>query len=265
MKRYALVASAVLVGLIGLSGRAEAQLVETAIRIVNASGTLQGPVPFVDGVAVGGPLSFGATSTQPVSAGTHVVALGELSENIEVTEGCTVNVVVTERGRTTTPSLVSVPTCQVGRIRLGASRISLLIASDEPGPVRFSAGEAGAVDVLPYQVSEPLEPTGGSVTLTLTSVESGVVYATADADVPVGTSAVVLYAGWGDLQPFQLFVLNAGSQPADPPIPPFAAQIGLGLDQPEFSVPSPVLLLAGLLVIGVGAGTAAVRRSRASR
>src|SRR5262245_3487998 len=195
------------------------------LRVIAASLSLDGSAVVVDGTPVAGALAYGtATPVVPLGPGSHAVAVGDVAATVEVLPGCTTNVVAAERPFGTAPTLVAVVGCGAGRIAAGAARLTVLVASDEPGPVAVSVPGASPVAVQPFAVSPPLHPAAGDTDVTLRSAATGMLYSTTGLDLAEGTATLAVFAGGGD-EPFRLFAVFDGIQP---PAPPAGIEINTG-------------------------------------
>ena len=222
------------------------------LRVVAASLELDGNAVVVDGTPVAPALAYGtATPVVPLDPGSHDVQVGDVAATVEVLPGCTTNVVAAERPFGTPPSLVAVVGCGSGRIPAGAARLTVLVASDEPGLVEVSVPAATPVSVQPFVLSPPLHPAAGDTEVTLRSAATGSLYSTTGLEVAEGTAALAVFAGGGD-EPFRLFAVFDGIQP---PAPPAGIEINTG---PRLSPRAGVLP-----VLGVALGAAVlIHRTR---
>jgi sortase (surface protein transpeptidase) len=213
------------------------------LRVIAASLSLDGASVVVDGAPVAGALAYGtATPVVPLGPGPHVVQVGDIAATVEVLPGCTTNVVAAERPFGTAPTLVAVAGCGTGRIPAGAARVTVLVASDEPGAVEVSVPGASPVNVAPYAVSAPLHPPAGAPEMTLRSAATGAVYSTTELEAAEGTATLAVFTGGGD-EPFRLFAVFDGIQPTAPPA---GIEINTG---PRLSPRAGVLAAAALALV----------------
>jgi hypothetical protein len=156
---------------------------------------------------------------------------------VTVEEGCTVNVVASERPVGAAPALVAVPACDGGRIPDGDARLTVLVASDEPGIVRVTAAGAFApIEAAPFAVSAPLDVPAGATTVNLASAGTGAAYAERPAELAAGTATLLTFVGGGD-RAFRVFGTFDGAQPA---VPPRGVEINTGPTAPAApGVPGP--------------------------
>jgi hypothetical protein len=218
------------------------------LRVIAASLSLDGASVIVDGAPVTDALAYGtATPVVPLGPGPHGVQVGDLAANVEVLAGCTTNVVAAERPFGAAPSLVAVVGCGAGRIPGGAARLTVLVASDEPGPVQVSVPGASPVDVQPFAVSLPLHPAAGDTEVTLHSAATGALYSTTELELAEGTATLAVFAGGGD-EPFRLSTVFDGIQP---PAPPAGIEINTGprLSPRAGVLPAAAVALAAPLLI----------------
>lgn len=218
----------------------------TAVRFIGASVTLDGAAAMADGTTVSNRLTFGTTSTAfPVLPGRHTVSVGKTSTTLSIPEDCTVNVVAADRQSSGPAELVPVPACDDRRIPPGASRLTVLVASDEPSKVRATLGDAQPVDIEPFQVSAPLEPAAGPAKLTLASAATGAPYATADTNFAAGTATLAVFLGEGD-EAFRILTVFDGIQPQAPPL---GIEINTGPSDTAPTVPLAAALACVLAIL----------------
>jgi hypothetical protein len=217
----------------------------------------------LDGVPVVPSLPYRtATPVVATVAGRHTVTVGPLSATIDSVAGCVVNVVVAERPLGS-PALVPVDACHSGRISDGAARLTTLIASDEPGRVEMTVGDGATVEATPFMLSDPVDTAAGRTPVVLRSAVTGRAYTTATVDTVAGTALLAVFAGGGD-EPFRLFFLLDGTQPASPP---HQGDINTGLPAvPPSAIHDPGITLAfAALAAALVASTAIGRRQRSAR
>lgn len=223
----ALAAAGIVAGVVLLPGPASAQTgpPTSDLRVIAASLSLDGEAVVVDGTPVAGALAYGtATPVVPLGPGPHDVQVGDVGASVEVLPGCTTNVVAAERPFGAAPQLVAVAGCSRGRIPAGAARLTVLVASDEPGPVQVSIPGTPPVEVQPFAVSPALHPAAGETEVTLHSADTGALYSATGLELADGTATLAVFTGGGD-EPFRLFAVFDGIQP---PAPPAGIEINTG-------------------------------------
>lgn len=195
------------------------------LRVVAAVPNAPGVAVSIDGAQVLASLPF-ATVTRPlpVAPGAHRIRVGGAAATVVARPGCTVDLVLAERPPGGAARLIPVTACERRRIPTGLARVTLLVASDEPGVVRLSDTHARAVEVAPFAVSAPLDLPAGRGAVTLTGAGSGLGYTRTDLDLAPGTSTLLVFLGGGD-SGFRLVGTFDGAQP---PAPPRAVEINTG-------------------------------------
>jgi sortase (surface protein transpeptidase) len=214
------VAGACVLGLVMCAEEAEGRQVlpvsVPGVRVIGASPGLDGSPVALDGVPIVPSLPYRtATPVVTTVAGQHTVTVGPLSTTVDSAAGCVVNVVVAERPLGS-PALVPADACHSGRISDGAARLSTLIASDEPGRVEVTVGDAATVEAAPFRLSDPVDTAAGRTSVVLRSAVTSRAYTATTVDTVAGTALLAVFAGGGD-EPFRLFFLFDGAQPASPP------------------------------------------------
>ena len=235
-------------GLLLVAGPAGAAENPGDVRAIGASSTLDGAWLTIDGRPAG-PLEYGsATAAVSLTAGQHEVTVGSVTTRVDVVPGCTTNVVATERPFGAAPELVPVVGCTRGRIPTGAARLTVLVASDEPGSVRVSAGGSTVV-VDPFAISPPLVLPAAPASVELAAADSGIVFTTATAGLAEGTAGLAVFSGGGE-RPFHLFVTFDGAQATTPPA---AVEVNTGVPVPTATRWPAALLGAAAVASGFGA------------
>jgi sortase (surface protein transpeptidase) len=228
------------------------------VRAIGASSTLDGAALTIEGRPAGS-LAYGtAAAAVPLPAGRHEVTVDSVATAVDVVAGCTTNVVAAERPFGAPPELVPVVGCTRGRIPTGAARLTVLVASDEPGRVRVSAG-GSAILVDPFAISPPLVLPAGPIRVELAAAASGIVFTTATADLAEGTAGLAVFSGGGE-RPFRLFVTFDGAQATTPP-----AGVEINTGAPVPTATRWLAALLGATAAAAAAGRPRCRRTRAHR